>query len=445
MYSTTFHECTDIPQDNNKNQTRNAASLSNKSDNPTQLSFDFAPDPNDIDDNEKEFIRMLEEYINSEYEKLCANKDKADDDDTDDDEETDNDDDEDTDDDTDEEKDDDTDSKEEPPFDFGSDTPIPTDPFLELDEEDNPTDDIPDDEFEIGNYTSVKVEILPPLKNPHKELNKLIGCKNIKQRIDELIRLTHYNKRRLHVDPKAKQHNVSLHGLFIGKPGTGKTTVCKIYGSLLHEAGVLSKGHVVVANRSTFVGNCWGDEEKAVKALIEKAQGGVLMIDEAYQLNSSHQSDPGKMVIPMFMDILADESKRDFAVILCGYKEEIESLIELNPGLHSRFTNTFEFSDFTFEELLDITRMRIKEYNYHFTPSAWEKYKNVLAQAYAIRNPRTWGNARFIANLLERIYVNHANRCIEKQIPDKRLSAITPSDIQSIEVAQAPRRMGFAR
>lgn len=430
MYRTNFKECTDIPQDSNKIQTHNTASLSKKSDNPAQLSFDFG-DTSDLEGYD-EFEKMLNEFIKEEYEKVIANKadtdnDDEEDDDTDemDDDTDETDDDDDDDDDTDIELDDDTDEKDMEEELFGY------------------TGEPDEDGFITGNGNFVKVEVLPPLKEPEKELNKLIGCKNVKQRIDELIRLTRYNERRRKIDPNAKQHNVSLHGLFIGKPGTGKTTVCKIYGSLLHKAGVLSKGHVVMANRSTFVGNCWGDEEKAVKALIEKAEGGVLMIDEAYQLNSNHPSDPGKMVIPMFMDILADEKKRDIAVILCGYKEEIASLVELNPGLHSRFTNTFEFPDFTFDELLSITLLRIKEYNYHFTPTAWEKYKNVLAQAYAIRNPRTWGNARFIANLLERIYVNHATRCIEKKIPDKRLSALTLADIQSIDVPKAPRRMGF--
>ena len=421
MHRTNFNECTDIPQDSNKIQTPDTANISAKSDISVQAIVNDGDNTTDTEDDKE-----LEKFFNDLVTELMS-KDTADTADADDDDDEDSGTD-DTDDDDEEEDDDDENMKE----------------LIEL-EKQSPDDDdeLPDDDFVTSNGNRVKVVILPPLKEPEKELNKLIGCKNVKQRIDELIRLSLYNERRLKIDPNAKLHNVSLHGLFIGKPGTGKTTVCKIYGSLLHKAGVLSKGHVVMANRSTFVGHCWGDEEKAVKALIEKAQGGVLMIDEAYLLNGNHPEDPGKMVIPMFMDILADESNRDIAVILCGYKEEIANLIELNPGLHSRFTNTFEFPDFTLEELFNITLMRIKEYKYHFTPSAWEKVKNVLREAYNIRNPRTWGNARYVANMLERIYMNHATRCMEKHIPDKRLSAITVADIKSIDVPKAPKRVGF--
>ena len=90
--------------------------------------------------------------------------------------------------------------------------------------------------------------------------------------------------------PNSKRHEVSLHSVFFGRPGTGKTTVCKIFGSLLHQAGVLSKGHVVVCDRGTFIGTLWGDEERSVRQVIEMAQGGVLMIDEAYLLNGKHEN-----------------------------------------------------------------------------------------------------------------------------------------------------------
>lgn len=398
---------------------QNSFNMNNTANTSSQLSFNFVPDTNetpatDEDDfDTQEFEQMLEEYMKNEH--------INDDEDT-------------------EAPDDDGEYLD---IDFGGGAGIidTDDNFGEEFLTDEP--DLPEDEFMVGGGNTVKVEILPPIDNPREELNRLIGCKEIKNRIDQLIFLSRYNKMIRNEDPKAKQHALSLHGLFIGRPGTGKTTVCKIYGSLLRKAGILSRGHVVVAGRSTFIGNCWGDEEKAVKALIEKAQGGVLMIDEAYQLNSNHQSDPGKMVIPMFMEALADEKKRDFAVILCGYKDEIDSLIALNPGLPSRFPNVFEFPEFSFGELLDITRMRIKEYGYHFTPNAWAKYKAVLAQAYAVRNAKTWGNARYVANLLERIYMNHANRCVRNQTRGPRLFTITQADIQPFDPPKAPKRMGF--
>ena len=285
----------------------------------------------------------------------------------------------------------------------------------------------PSGEIEQNNNISVKVEILRPIPNPREELDKLVGCTDIKRCMDELVALTSYNKMMHELFPQCKQHAVSLHSIFLGRPGTGKTTVCKIFGSLLRQAGALSKGHVVVCDRGTFLGTLWGDEERSVRQVLEVAKGGVLMIDEAYLLNGKHDHDPGKLVIQLLMNILADESQRDIAVVLCGYKEPMMKMLDMNPGLQSRFPNKFEFKDFTVEELLEITRCRVKDYDYIFTTQAWEKYSSMLTQAYKMRDPETWGNARFIANQLERIYIQHANRCVKHRPKDKQdLLMLTP-------------------
>jgi len=308
----------------------------------------------------------------------------------------------------------------------------------------NDDSSFPDGEIEQNQNLNVKVEILRPIANPREELDKLVGCSEIKQRMDELVKLTSYNKMMRELCPTGKQHKVSLHSLFLGRPGTGKTTICKIYGSLLRQAGALSKGHVVVCDRSTFIGTLWGDEERSTRQVIDMAKGGVLMIDEAYLLNSSNPHDPGKMVIPLLMNILADESQRDIAVVLCGYKGPMQKLIDLNPGLQSRFPNKFEFPDFTIDELLEITKFCIKEYNYTFTTEAWEKYVSILSSAYQARDPQTWGNARFIGNQLERIYIQHASRCVKQQSSEKsELLSLTPEDIVPIEVPRQKSKIGF--
>ena len=302
----------------------------------------------------------------------------------------------------------------------------------------------PDGEIEQNQNISVKVEILRPIPNPREELDKLVGCTDIKHRMDELVALTSYNKMLRMMFPNSKQHEVSLHSVFLGRPGTGKTTVCKIFGSLLRQAGALSKGHVVVCDRGTFIGTLWGDEERSMRQVLEMAQGGVLMIDEAYLLNGKHENDPGKIVVQLMMNILADETQRDIAIVLCGYKEPMVKLLDANPGLQSRFPNRFEFADFTVDELLEITRRRVKEYEYEFTDSAWDKYVQILTQAYQQRNPQTWGNARFVANQLERIYIQHAMRCVKQNPTDKRqLRLLTPEDILPIDVPKEKRHIGF--
>ena len=307
-------------------------------------------------------------------------------------------------------------------------------------------DDIvfPDGQIEQNQNLSVKVEILRPIPNPREELDRLVGCADIKRRIDELVALTSYNKMMQEQFPHSRRHEVSLHSVFLGRPGTGKTTVCKIFGSLLRQAGALSKGHVVVCDRGTFLGTLWGDEERSMRQVLEMAQGGVLMIDEAYLLNGKHDNDPGKLVIQLMMNILADETQRDIAVVLCGYKEPMMKLLNSNPGLYSRFPNKFEFTDFTVDELLEITRRRIKDYDYTFTAQAWEKYRNMLAQAHQMRDPETWGNARFVANQLERIYIQHATRCVRQHPKDKReLLMLTPEDILPIEIPRQKTKIGF--
>ena len=304
--------------------------------------------------------------------------------------------------------------------------------------------DLPTGNIEQNGNISVRVKILPPMANPREELDKLVGCKDIKKRIDELLALTTYNKMLRESFPGAKQHEVSLHSIFFGRPGTGKTTVCKIFGSLLREAGALSKGHVVVADRGTFIGTLWGDEERSVRQVLEKAQGGVLMIDEAYLLNGKHDNDPGRLVIQLLMELLADETQRDIAVVLCGYKEPMQKLLDMNPGLHSRFPNRFEFTDFTVDELLEITKRRLSEYEYQFTQPAWQKFKEVINSAYQVRDPQSWGNARFVANQLERIYIQHAQRCVKEPPKDKaQIRVLIPDDITPIEVPRPKPRIGF--
>ena len=321
-----------------------------------------------------------------------------------------------------------------------------TDEEEEDEEDDYDTNDvvIPVGEIEQNLNVSVKVEILRPIANPREKLEKLVGCEDIKRRMDELVALTSYNKMMRELFPNRKQHEVSLHSVFLGRPGTGKTTVCKIFGSLLRQAGALSKGHVVVCDRGTFIGTLWGDEERSMRQVLDMAKGGVLMIDEAYLLNGKHESDPGKLVIQLLMNILADETQRDIAIVLCGYKEPMQKLLDSNPGLQSRFPNKFEFPDFSVDELLEISRRRLKEYGYELTPTAWEKYIGILTQAYQVRDAETWGNARFVSNQLERIYIQHATRCVKKQPKDKAdLLLMIPEDIVPIEVPRKRARIGF--
>ncbi len=384
-----------------------------------------------------EFDKMLTEFIFSEYEKESGND--SDNESEDEESET-----------AEEETDEEATDVEETAEDASSDEEVDDDDSDDDSLLDDDSDDdsnyvgIPDGMIYPNKDVQVEVEVLNPIANPREELDKLVGCDNIKRRMDELVALTSYNKTMQELFPGSRQHRVSLHSIFFGKPGTGKTTVCKIFGSLMRQAGALTKGHVVMCDRGTFIGTLWGDEERALQQVLDKAYGGVLMIDEAYLLNGQHPHDPGKAVIQLLMKVLADEKQRNIAIVLCGYKEPMMKLLDLNQGLASRFPNRFEFKDFTVDELMEITRRRLKDYDFILTDQAWQKYRSVISQAYLARNPETWGNARFVTNLLERIYIQHASRCVSQQPADKlSWRTITPDDIVPIEVPKPRARIGF--
>lgn len=394
-----------------------------------EFSDEHVETPTDL--SQAEFDKMLTEFLFREYEKSHSDGD-SDDESGADEEEAD-------DDETDEEY-----SADEEASDEEDDDDLSDDSLSDDDDDDSSSPFIPDGTIEQNNNVQVEVEILRPIANPREELDKLVGCDDIKHRMDELVALTSYNKRMLELFPGSKQHAVSLHSIFLGRPGTGKTTVCKIFGSLMRQAGALTKGHVVVCDRGTFIGSLWGDEERVVRQVVEKAQGGVLMIDEAYLLDSHHPHDPGRAVLPLLMNILADETRRDIAIVLCGYKEPMMKMLDINQGLASRFPNKFEFKDFTVDELMEITRRRLKDYDLILTDQAWQKYRSLISQAYQARDSETWGNARFIANQLERIYIQHASRCVSQQPADKlSWRTIIPEDIVPIEVPKPKARIGF--
>lgn len=316
------------------------------------------------------------------------------------------------------------------------------------DEQDEEEDD--DEEDAVGWLPEIskdlRVQVLPMLKSADEVMGELLGCEEIRGQMERLTALTRYNARLHELSPSTPQHQVSLHAIFQGAPGTGKTTVCQIYASLLKKAGALSRGHVVVAGRHTFVGDKWGDEERTVTQALEAARGGVLMIDEAYMLCSSHPTDPGRLVLPLMMPLLADEKQRDIAVVLCGYKEPMQRLLDQNEGLRSRFTNVFDFPDFSLDQLLEIGRRRLAKYGYRLTRQAKACLAEKVETAYRKRDPKTWGNARMVANLLDEVYVSHALRCTERGLMERGdIFTITAADVRSVPLPEVRdvRRIGF--
>lgn len=286
---------------------------------------------------------------------------------------------------------------------------------------------------------SQHVDILHPFKHPMEELNKLVGCENIKKRLIEFKSLAEYNKACMRQSPEYPVMQIFLHSIFYGNPGTGKSTVCRLYGSLLKETGLLSKGHVVVADRKIFTGDCFGDTEDILRELIKYSEGGILLFDEAYLLEGTHPNDPNKMVLPMLLSELADNSKKDFAVVLSGYKDKLDRMLEQNPGLYSRFTNRFEFKDYSLDELVEIGVRYLMTVGHTFTIDGLSSFRDELASAMSGSSKKSWANARTVKNMIEQIYIKRAMRYGKDGTLDRE---ITSEDIAGIPYERR-RKIGF--
>lgn len=296
----------------------------------------------------------------------------------------------------------------------------------------------PDGNIDIGRRKQ-HVEILIPPVNPFETLNQMVGCKDIKQRLEEFKMLAEYNKACLSQSRDYPVMEIFLHSVFYGNPGTGKTTICRLYGALLKEAGLLSKGHVVVVDRNTLACDYFGETEMIVSQLLEKSRGGILMFDEAYLLEGSHRDDPNKMVLPILLSALADDKNKDFAVVLCGYKDKLDRMIEQNPGLYSRFVNRFEFKDYSLDELIEIGVRYLKTFGHSFSLDGLAAFRKELAVAMADSNAATWANARSVKNMIEHTYIQRAKRYGKDSTLDR---LITEEDICQIPY-ERQHRIGF--
>ena len=302
----------------------------------------------------------------------------------------------------------------------------------------NEAEGYPSGELKAGRVRR-RLDVLLPLSNPSEELNQMVGCEDIKQRLKEFKQLADYNKACLSENPERPVMQIFLHSIFYGNPGTGKTTICRLYGSLLKEAGMLSKGHVIVADRAAFSGEYFGDEEAVVTELLNMSRGGILMIDEAYLLEGVHHEDPSQLVLPLLLSSLADERRKDFAVVLCGYKDKLDQMIEQNPGLYSRFVNRFEFKDYSLDELTEIGVRYLNKYGHTFSPDGLDCFREELSRAMNETRATTWANARSVKNMVEHTYIRRAMRYGKEGCLDREISA---EDISTIPYERR-RRIGF--
>ena len=265
-----------------------------------------------------------------------------------------------------------------------------------------------------------------PEKDPMEELDQLIGLESIKSDVKELMDFVKIQKMRK--DQGLKSVPVSLHLVFTGNPGTGKTTVARIIGRLYKQIGVLSKGQLVETDRSGLVAGFVGQTALKTQEKIKAAMGGVLFIDEAYALTSNEQDTFGQESVDTILKAMEDH-RDDLVVIVAGYTAPMEKFINSNPGLKSRFNKYIEFPDYTTDELEQIFYMNCKKYDYVVEEEVKHQIRSLIVLR-KLQQLENFANAREIRNMFEEIITNQARRVAAMENPTQEdMMKITLEDL----------------
>ena len=265
------------------------------------------------------------------------------------------------------------------------------------------------------------------LESVLNELNNLVGLKNVKDEVNSLINLIRI--RQIRESRGMKQPAMSLHLVFSGNPGTGKTTVARLLSKIYYKLGLLSKGHLIETDRSGLVGGYVGQTAIKVQEVIEKAMGGILFIDEAYTLSSKGENDYGQEAIDTLLKAMED-NRDDLIVIVAGYPELMEGFLKSNPGLESRFNKFLNFEDYNSDELYEIFLSMCKESELILEDNADEFIKTYFIKMYENRSDN-FANGRDVRNLFENILTNQANRLMKfSNVSDEDLKTLTYDDFK---------------
>jgi stage V sporulation protein K len=261
------------------------------------------------------------------------------------------------------------------------------------------------------------------------ELEHMIGLERIKELIHEIYALLQITQFRAQAGLKSQAQ--VYHMVFKGNPGTGKTTVARLFARMFQSMGVLSKGHLVEVERADMVGEYIGHTAIKTRELMKKALGGILFIDEAYSLARGGEKDFGKEAIDCLVRGM-ENHKTDFILILAGYPDEMEQFLMMNPGLPSRFPIQVDFQDYTIEQLIQIAEIMAKEREYMWHANTLPKLRKLLLDEKQLCLG-TFSNARYVRNIFEQSIRLHAMRLLQHYTasPSKvELMTIRPEDLR---------------
>ncbi|MFD2657099.1 AAA family ATPase [Gracilibacillus thailandensis] len=255
---------------------------------------------------------------------------------------------------------------------------------------------------------------------PMEQLEQLIGLDNVKEEVKKLSAFVQIQQKRKSLQLPTVP--VQLHSVFSGNPGTGKTTVAKLFAQILKQCGLLKRGHLVVASRSDLVAGFVGQTATKTKNKIREALGGVLFIDEAYALYRG-EKDFGKEAIDTIVDEMTKHNE-NIVIILAGYKNEMERFIASNPGLESRFKKYFHFQDYIKEELLEMVSYHVQEFQYQLDVDVVD-YLSKQFEDTTIN-----GNGRFVVNLINEAIQYQALRLDMETAEMEQLELLTKKDFE---------------